>query len=72
MFTIAQTRARSTASFADGVVALLREWAEAVARRTAYARTRDELSMLTDRELDDLGLTRWDIDRVARESVYGA
>lgn len=28
--------------------------------------TRNALSQLTDRELDDIGLTRADIDRVAR------
>lgn len=28
--------------------------------------TRNELSRLTDRELDDIGLTRGDIERVAR------
>ena len=71
MTTIAQTRARSVSTFADGVVALFREWSDALARRAAYHRTRSELSGLTDRELDDLGLSRWDIDRIARQSVYG-
>lgn len=28
--------------------------------------TRNELARLTDRELDDIGLTRSDIDRIAR------
>ncbi len=71
MSSVARTRARSVTSFADGVVALFREWTEALARRVAYHRTRDELSVLTDRELDDLGVSRWEIDRVARNAVYG-
>ena len=34
----------------------------------ARRRTRRALSQLTDRELDDVGLTRADIDRVARKA----
>ena len=71
MSALALTRLRAVTSVADGVVALFRDLSEAVARRSAFARTRDELSRLSDRELDDLGLTRWDIERVARESAYG-
>ena len=36
----------------------------------AYRRYREtvrELSQLTDRELDDLGITRFEIDAIARE-----
>jgi len=31
-------------------------------------RTRRELSLLTDRDLNDIGINRCDIDRVAREN----
>jgi uncharacterized protein YjiS (DUF1127 family) len=31
-------------------------------------RTRRELSLLTDRDLNDIGISRCDIDRVAREN----
>ena len=33
----------------------------------AYRRTVNELSALSNRELDDLGITRFDIARVARK-----
>ena len=49
-------------------------WAEFHRRRAinrAIAETPRELSVLTDRELNDLGLPRADIDRVARETVLG-
>lgn len=49
-----------------------RAWRAASARRAAYRRTRLELDALTDRELDDLGMSRWQIDAVARRAVYGA
>lgn len=48
-----------------------RAWRADAERRAAYRQTRRELSSLSDRELDDLGLSRWDIDRVARECVWG-
>lgn len=35
-----------------------------------YRETVAELSRLTDRELDDLGISRYDIDAVARGSVH--
>ncbi len=37
----------------------------------AYLATFDELSALSDRELDDIGLARGTIADVARASVYG-
>jgi uncharacterized protein YjiS (DUF1127 family) len=36
-----------------------------------YRETVAELSRLTDRELDDLGITRYDIDQVARTCSRG-
>jgi uncharacterized protein YjiS (DUF1127 family) len=36
-----------------------------------YRRTLNELSALADRELEDIGLTRSDIDEVARRSARG-
>jgi len=41
----------------------------AIRRRVEYARTLDELSQLTDRELNDLGFSRCDLRRVAREAA---
>lgn len=37
-----------------------------------YRRTRDELAALSDRDLVDLGISRYDIDSIARSTVYGA
>jgi uncharacterized protein YjiS (DUF1127 family) len=70
MTTIAHTYSQDRAPFA-GLLALFRAWREEARKRAAYRETRDRLSELSDRELDDLGLTRWDIDRAARKSVYG-
>ncbi|KQI67110.1 hypothetical protein AN189_17325 [Loktanella sp. 3ANDIMAR09] len=41
----------------------------AAARRSAYVRTRDELSAMTDYELADIGLTRGMIPTVASEAA---
>lgn len=43
----------------DRVAATLRYWAD-------VRETRKQLSALSDRELSDIGLTRGDIERVAR------
>lgn len=59
-------------TLAEAPTRAFRAWREASARRAAYRRTCFELGGLTDRELDDLGLTRWEIDAVARRAVYGA
>jgi len=43
-----------------------------LAKVRAYMRYRDtvrELSMLSDRELDDLGISRFQIDSVARQNA---
>jgi len=40
-----------------------------LAKRNRYARTFNELSMLTDRELGDIGITRCDIPRISKEGV---
>lgn len=72
MSTIAHTRARTVASLADVIVAYVRDWSDAASKRSALRRTMNELAALSDRELDDLGVTRWDIETVARRSVYGA
>jgi uncharacterized protein YjiS (DUF1127 family) len=43
----------------------------AIARRRVYARTLGELNQLTDRELADLGISRFSIAQVAHEAAYG-
>lgn len=41
----------------------------ALARRRAYRKTFDELSTLTNRELNDLGIARYDFHRLALEAA---
>lgn len=49
--------------------ALVARLAQRWAAYQTYRRTLFELETLTDRELNDIGLSRWDIRRVARESA---
>jgi uncharacterized protein YjiS (DUF1127 family) len=51
---------------------LFAEIRQRIANYRQYRRTLDELSALTDRDLDDLQLSRFSIRQVAWESVYGA
>lgn len=39
--------------------------------RKAYRRTYDELMICSDRELNELGISRFDIDRIARQQNRG-
>lgn len=60
--------ARSETSLRDYAAGLV----SAFARYRAERRTAAELSALTDRELNDLGLSRGDISRIAREAAQQA
>lgn len=55
-------------------VAYLMGWVESVAdtfaRYRVYKRTHDELNRLSSRELDDLGISRSMITRLAHEAAY--
>ncbi len=53
----------------DGFFARL---GHAIADYRLYRRTLGELEALSDRELRDLGLSRFSIRQVAYDSVYGA
>jgi uncharacterized protein YjiS (DUF1127 family) len=57
--TIRVIPATRPAGILENIAATFRHWADV---RT----TRNELNRLTDRELSDIGLTRGDIERVAR------
>lgn len=46
--------------------------ADRLTRYRAYRATFTELSHLSDRELEDLGIWRTDISRIAREAAYEA
>lgn len=43
----------------------------AINQRRVYARTVAELNALTDRELADLGISRFGITEIAHEAAYG-
>jgi uncharacterized protein YjiS (DUF1127 family) len=45
--------------------------ADALARRRVYKRTQAELAALSTRELEDLGINRSMISRLAYEVAYG-
>ena len=66
MTTLRQTAARPLSLSLE---TLLRDAADRLRAHRVYARTRAELSRLTDRDLDDLGILRGDIDAVAREAA---
>lgn len=69
MATITDTRADA------GIFALIAETLQAqIARISQYrtfVKTRNELSQLSARELDDLGLNRSILTQVAYEATYG-
>lgn len=58
-----------TAEF--GIGSIFTGIVEALARRKVYRETVRELRSLSSRELDDLGLHRSMITRVAQEAAYG-
>jgi uncharacterized protein YjiS (DUF1127 family) len=55
----------------NGTAGLFDRVRKAWADHKLYRATLDELSALNDRELADLGLTRFMVREVAYESVYG-
>ncbi|MDC0738364.1 DUF1127 domain-containing protein [Cognatishimia sp. SS12] len=65
----------NTAFFGTGISDRLRgliaNVKEAQAKRALYRTTYFELSSLSDRDLADLGFSRYDIASIAREHVYG-
>ncbi len=61
--------ARGTRSGGDSLLQRLASW---FAEQRRYRRTLAELSTLTDRELDDIGVDRGDLEFVARRSARAA
>lgn len=57
--------------FADRLVMLKDAVLTAINQRSVYARTVAELNALTDRELADLGISRFSIADIAREAAFG-
>lgn len=56
----------------DRFKALTVRMREAREKRVIYSRTIRELSRLDDRELMDLGISRYNIDEIAYQHAYGA
>ncbi|MFV0292912.1 MAG: DUF1127 domain-containing protein [Paracoccus sp. (in: a-proteobacteria)] len=54
-----------------GIMRLVARFQESRARRAVYRQTVAELSSLSTRELDDLGIHRSMITRIATEAAWG-
>lgn len=65
------TARAANVSLADRFSGILAQVKVMIARRAVFNQTVRELNVLTDRELADLGLSRFDIPTVAREAAYG-
>ncbi|SEW21461.1 protein of unknown function [Cognatiyoonia koreensis] len=63
------TQSHAGISFAERWAAFRSDMAEAHVRRKTYRITRNELSNLSDRELNDLGISRAMIKRIAMEAA---
>ncbi|UZD91192.1 DUF1127 domain-containing protein [Cognatishimia activa] len=66
------TTSYNAISFADRIRAAYEDFKAARALRKQYVETVRELEDLSDRDLADLAISRYDITRIAREHVYGA
>jgi uncharacterized protein YjiS (DUF1127 family) len=62
----------TTRAVRKGLLADLKDMVvSAIQARRVYTRTVTELNALSDRELNDLGISRISIPAVAREAAYG-
>lgn len=66
------TTSYNAISFADRIRAAYANLQAARDLRGKYVETVRELDNLSTRELNDLGISRYDIPRIAHEHVYGA
>ena len=70
--TIHPTRVSNLTSLGEGLSVLRGNLAERFARYRTYRTTLNELTMLTDRELADMGLHRGNIREIAFGAAYKA
>ncbi|MFQ5437692.1 MAG: DUF1127 domain-containing protein [Paracoccaceae bacterium] len=66
------TTTHSHIDVVGAVSTAVRKLADRLHDRRVYRKTRDELMALSDHELRDLGLSRYEIDRVALEASIGS
>ncbi len=57
---------------ANGLTAITARIKAAIARNRVYRQTQRELSLLTDRDLADLGISRSAITQIARDAARAA
>ncbi|PHP26706.1 DUF1127 domain-containing protein [Limimaricola cinnabarinus] len=57
---------------ANGLIAITARLKAAIARNRVYRQTQRELSLLTDRDLADLGISRSAITQIARDAARAA
>ena len=72
MPVIADTRLRAVSALADNAFAMAAALVDAFVKARACSAAYEQLSALTDRELDDLGIRRADIATIVRDRVYGS
>jgi uncharacterized protein YjiS (DUF1127 family) len=65
------TQTRTAGFDFSGLTAPFKALSEKFARYTVYRETLSELSQLSTRELNDLGLSHTGIRRIALEAAYG-
>ena len=65
-----QTTTRAQSALAQRFDALMIDLRARLARRRVYRQTVNELAVLSDRELADLGLHRSEIRRIAWQAAY--
>jgi uncharacterized protein YjiS (DUF1127 family) len=70
-YRVLGTPGASHAELATRGSSLLQRAIDWFAEQQRYRRTLNELSALSDRELEDIGITRSDIERVARRCARG-
>ena len=68
---VAAERRTAVAQITDRLARLVENFRAYREKRARQKETYDELSALSNRELDDLGIHRSEIARIAREAVEG-
>ena len=65
------TSIRTAPTLIERLVAFKNDLGERRAKNRVYRETLDELQVLSDRELADLGMSRANLKSIANEAAYG-